>query len=219
MKYTLLILLSVFFIPAVMPQSVVISKNVDEQYKSTFGPNLRHYGHFYIGLAAMPGFDANSGSAVELFGSGEYAAGYRYKLKLLSFYALGLDLSYEHTRYNFNIDDLSVFNPYNPLTFAQDEKRHLLVNNAFTLEIYQRINFGKRGNTLGNFLDMGIYGSWNHTVKEVIVKTYGDNDYLGKSRLVNRKLDINEPLSYGLSARIGHEKFALYGKYRLSRIF
>ncbi len=204
----------------VFSQKVVISKDVDKQYEGNHGPNMRHYGYFYSGLGVVADYDEEAGSAIKFWGSGEYTVGYRYKLKLLSFYALGLDASFSHTRYNYEKDDINVFDPANPLTYAQNEKRHLLVNNALGLEIYQRINFGRRGNTLGNYLDVGIMGNWNHTVKEVIVKEYDDNAYYaGKSRLVNRKLDFPEPFSYAVSARIGHNKFDIYGRYRLSDYF
>ncbi|HYW95305.1 MAG TPA: hypothetical protein VE870_06950 [Bacteroidales bacterium] len=220
MKKILLLLIILLPTGLVFSQKVELSKNVDEQYKDNHGPNMRHYGYFYTGLGIIPEFDKESGSAVKFWGSGEYTIGYRYKLKLLSFYALGFDASFIHTRYNYIIDDLAVTNPDNPLTFVNDEKRHALVNNSITLEVYQRINLGKRGNTLGNYLDVGLSGSWNHTVKEVIVKEYADNAYYaGKSRTVNRKLDFPEPFSYGVKARIGHNKFVIYGNYRLSDYF
>ncbi len=218
MKKTLLILSIVSVNLLCFSQSVVLSKNVDEQYTGNHGPNMRHYGYLYSGIGLVVNTPADD-TPVRILGSEEYTTGYRYKLKLLSFYALGLDVSYIHTRYSYDLDALDRFNPSNPLTFEDHEKRHVLVNNSITLEVYQRINIGKRGNILGNYIDLGIAGSWNHTVKEIIVKSYDDNQYLGSSRRVNRGLDIHEPFSYGLTARIGRNKFAIYGKYRLSDYF
>ncbi len=201
-------------------QKVVISKDVEKEYKNTHGPNMRHYAHFYIGLGVLPGFDEEAGSEVKFPGSLEYYGGYRYKLKILPFYALGFDVSFRHTRYSLEGDDVNKATPGNPISFAQNEKRHILSNNSLNLGIYQRINIGKRGNTLGNYLDLGIEGSWNFSEKEIIVTTHdSDEYYAGKSRLVNRKLDFPEPLTYGVYARIGHNKWAVYGKYRLSDYF
>ncbi len=218
MNRFLLLLLVFFAITPAYSQSVVLSKKVDEQYEDNYGPNMRHYGYFHAGLAVIPNME-DATSSIKNPGSGEYTLGYLYKLKLLPFYALGFDVSLAHTRYSFTKSDLNAYNPYNPLTFASNEKRHLLVNNSVSLEIYQRINFGKRGNTLGNFLDAGLSGSWNYAVKEVIVITGNANDYYDRSRTVNHRLDFPETFSYGLAARIGHNKIALFGRYRLSDYF
>ncbi len=194
--------------------------DVEDQYKATRGPNMRHYTHFYIGTGLVMDFDEKTGTRIDWWRSNQFLFGYRYKLKLLSFYALGLDLSFKNTRYYFEGKDDNPLDPMNPLTFNQSRDRHHLHNSGIGLEIYHRINIGRRGNTLGYYLDTGIRGQWNiGDVEKIIVKSDAENNYAGHTRIKNRKLGYVEPLCYGLTARIGLNKFIIYGFYRLSDYF
>jgi hypothetical protein len=141
-------------------------------------------------------------------------------LKLLSFYAIGLDLSFKSTTFFFEDSDANPFDPLNPLTYNTERDRHRLENSGLGLEFYQRINIGRRGNTLGKYLDTGIRGQWNFsTVENILVKSDDQNLPSQRTRIKNRKLNYIEPFSYSVAARIGLNKFLLYGEYRLSDIF
>ncbi len=201
-------------------QEIVLEKNVDEQYKGTHGPNMRHYGHLYIGGGIIPDFDEETGSEIKFWRSGQFLIGYRYKLKMLNFYAVGADLNYRYTKYFIDDDEANPFDPNNPLTFFEGEKKHFLENHGIGLELYQRINIGKRGNSLGFYIDTGFRGQWNISDIEKAVFIIDDEaSPAGKSRIKNRRLRYTEPFSYGPSARIGYNKFSLYGYYRLSDYF
>ena len=202
-------------------QEVVLSKDVDDQYKGTKGPNMRHYKQAYFGFGWIVDSDEEMGTAINPWKSGQVILGYRYKLKLLSFYALGIDMNFKMNQYYFDGDDenpVDSDNP-NPLTNVIGEEKHSLVNNGIGLEFYQRINIGKRGNSLGKYLDTGIRGQWNMTNVEEYTLITKDDPYVGKTKIINRKLNYLETFSYGLSARIGINKFVLYSYYRLSDSF
>lgn len=201
-------------------QEVVIEKDVDEQYTGNKGPNLRHYGQFYIGGGMIADYDEETGTEIKFWRSSNFVFGYRYKLKLLSFYALGLDLNFNQHQYFMEGDAENPYDALNPLTFDSDEKKLILTNNALALEVYQRINIGRRGNSLGKYLDLGVSGQWNHTVKETIKKEFTDEqNFYGKSLEVRRQLDYIEAFQYDLTARIGINQFVLYGKYRMTDFF
>ena len=201
-------------------QEVILDMDVDEQYKGTRGPNMRHYYHFYMSLGAVIDVDGEEGTAVNVWPSGQYLIGYRYKLKLLSFYAIGLDLSFKRTQYALKIDNDRIVDLRNPLLYPFDIDRHKIVNNGLGIEFYHRINIGKRGNTLGNYLDTGIRGQWNFSnVETLLLISDDDSDFAKRTKIKNRQLSYVEPFSYGLTARLGFNRIVVHANYRLSDYF
>lgn len=220
MKIFYSLILVITFSLTARSQEIVLEKDVDEQYKGTHGPNMRHYGHFYLGGGFIPDFDEEPGSEIKFWRSGQFLVGYRYKLKLLNFYALGADLNYRYTKYFMDDDKANPFQVDNPLTFFEGEKRHFLENHGIGLEVYQRINIGKRGNSLGFYIDTGFRGQLNISdIEHAVFIIEDDASPAGKSRIKNRRLKYTEPFSYGPSAKIGYDKFSLYAYYRLSDYF
>ncbi len=193
--FALLLLVSIY----TEAQDVIFEKDVEEQYKGTKGPNMRHHKHLYIGFGGITDIDEEAGTAINPWKSGQIVFGYRYKLKLLSFYAIGFDMSLKMNQYYFDDDEVNPLDIDNPLANVSGEEKHSLTNNGLGLEFYQRINIGKRGNTLGKYLDTGFRGQWNMTnVEEYVLIT--DNDpYVGKTMVTNRRLNYIEAFSYGLS--------------------
>jgi hypothetical protein len=87
--------------------------------------------------------------------------------------------------------------------------------NSMSPSVYARINFGRRGNSIGTYLDLGAYGSFN--VKRAHY-TYDEiNDEIVKT--TTSRLKYMEKYAYGLLARIGTNNVALTAKYRLSKPF
>lgn len=200
-------------------QDVILEKDVEKQFKGTKGPNMRHYSHFYLGGGTILDFEEEAGASINPWKSAQFIFGYRYKLKLLSFYALGIDLNFKMNQYMLDGDDENPLDIDNPLSIVENEKKHRLMNNGLGFEIFQRINIGKRGNSLGNYLDIGVQGQWNISDVEEYIVINETNQYFGKTKVVNRRLTFTEPFSYGLSARFGLSKFAIHGYYRLSDYF
>jgi len=200
-------------------QEVVLDMDTEEQYTGNKGPNMRHYGYLYLGVGNIPGFEEQTGSKIDFTTSGEFQFGYRYKLKVLSFYSLGFDLNFQSSRYGLEGDKGNPVDPANPLTLTSGEKRHALRMNSAGAGVYQRINIGKRGNSLGNYLDMGIEGRWILGTKEVLV--FKNSTYLpaSRSRYTYRGLDFTEQFYYGLNIRAGTGRYMIYADYRLSDYF
>lgn len=197
-----------------------MDKDVEEQYKAKTGPNMRHYGHIYAGYGVVADFDEEPGTSIIWWRSGQYLLGYRYKLKLLSFYAIGLDLSYKRTQYYLEGTGENPFDANNPLTTNMERDRHRLINNGLGIEFYHRINFGKRGNTLGKYLDTGIRAQWNVAdVENILIKNDDPDIPSQRRRIKNRRLTYIMPYSYGFTARIGFNKIIIHASYRLSDYF
>ncbi len=203
----------------IQAQDVVLEKNVEDQYQRDKGPNTAFFGQGYVGFASILNFDESKGTAIKPWQSGQLVIGYRYKIKLLSFYSIGFDLGFRMNDYYLKGDKDNPFDSLNPLSFKTGEKRQTFTNNGLGLEVYQRINIGKRGNSLGKYLDVGIQGQWNVADVEEIVTNFENAKFVGRERLFNRRLQYVEEFSYGLSARIGIDKLVIYGNYRLSDIF
>ena len=217
-KKIFLLIVSLLMLLNLHSQDVLLDMDVEDQFKETSGPNMQNYSHVYISLGVIPDFDEEGITSINFWKSGEYIIGYRYKRKLSSFYSLGYDVNFNVDRFLFDAVDL--FSNLDNPRFGGQVKKHHLLNNSFNLEIYQRFNIGSHGNTLGNYIDMGVYGQLNHSVKEVkLLENKSESATAGKERRVYRKLDYIERLGYGLTGRIGHNKWAVYGKYRLSDFF
>lgn len=222
MKYlTTLIVVFLVTLTGIYSQEVVLDMNVEDQYTQEKGPNMRHFFHFYIGGGMVADFGEEEGSKIKGWRSGQFVFGYRYKLKLLSFYSLGADLGYRSTDYFLEEREENSSNPSNPFTYyTEGIQRQVLNCQGIGLEVYQRINFGKRGNSLGKYLDLGFRGQWNFLTSETLVLKFEEYNFpQKKSRVKNKQLRYVEPFRYEATARLGFNKFILYGQYRLSDLF
>lgn len=216
MKRQGLIFCLVLLVPmAVFGQEVLLEENVAaDTVPENYGPNERHYVHVYYQIGAVVG--SAEGDSLEVMPglSYEMAFGLRYKLRVTSWYALGLDLNVRNTRYRIT----QARNKNFPNT--DQHKREALVDNTVALGVYQRFNFEKRGNVIGTYLDMGAYGSYGFAARHRYVNKLEQPNADGAkvSRVVNRNLDYLNAANYGVKARFGSGIVALYGAYRLSNL-
>ena len=79
-----------------------------------------------------------------------------------------------------------------------------------------RINMGRRGNFIGNYLDLGGFGGWNFQKKHKTINTNAEDE---KVKVSTSKLKYVENFSYGFIARVGASRYALSAQYRLSDLF
>lgn len=197
-------------------QSLLMFQDVNKDtLKSPKGPNMKKFTHFYMSYGLVLGPSDASGADVQKGPSSNFVFGYRYKRRLSNTFAVGWDLSYSTTSYRLIQDTLKVFpNPVN-------HDREVLFTNAFQLQLYARINFGKRGNYIGNFIDLGGYGQWDFSYRHYFQDDLTlPNLYEAEQVQVNnRKLAYTNPFNYGLIVRAGSNRFIVYGAYRLSDMF
>lgn len=87
------------------------------------------------------------------------------------------------------------------------------------MEYYNQFSFGKRGNMIGNYLDLEVWGNWIFSPKHVVWDTHQE-PLLGatKSKTSFTSLNYVTDMHWKIGARIGFNRWALYGKYRMSDI-
>jgi len=214
----LFLFLLLFLSGGLLAQDVILDKNVDEQYKEKKGPNMRYYGHFYESIGTVAPYNNLKGASVESQRSIEFIFGYRYKIKLLSFYAIGIDVSNRWIRYGIKPEGAPLAGELatNPLLEAGLVDKLSMNLSSLGAEAYNRINIGKRGNVLGNFLDIGIRGEWNYGSRLILKSNAAEGEYFNKAREVRKKLDFIEQFSTLVTARIGINKLAISGNYRIT---
>lgn len=177
------------------------------------GQNLRKYNHWFVNLGFLTPHSNNHYVKYGL--SNELGFGYRTKRKISEHYAIGLDFSYQYR--NYSLKNLVKY----PGVDSLNVTRERYVQRGIQVDFYQRINYGKRGNFLGKYVDLVVWGElpfWNfHTYKfsmPVSQNAYGKN---GKITL--RNFNWDETFLYGVQLRIGFNKNILYANYRLSNLF
>jgi len=191
-------------------QDILLQQNVKaDSIRPTYGPNLRNYFYGYLGI----GFPLYTNEQVKYTKPGSSAdidLGLRYKRRITNYLAMGLDLGLNTTSYKLKQSDPKTI----PDTVVNDREKFQI--STISGSGYMRINVGRRGNYIGNYLDLGAYGGWNFQKKH---KTTNGNQDGEKVRLSTTRLNYVENFSYGFLARIGINRYAITAKYRVSDIF
>ncbi|MCF8332322.1 MAG: outer membrane beta-barrel protein [Bacteroidales bacterium] len=171
------------------------------------GPNRKHYYHFYGSWGMMFGSTENNRSPIKEALSYRFDLGFRYKRKISEFYSLGYELNLGNN--NFRLADENARTL--PDIKHYDKEKINLYN--FGIGLYNRFNFGRRGNYIGNFMDIGAYGNWNYFSRYY----YKDEVSNGEKRKFSQNNpDYMKPIQYGIFARIGYNRYVIFGRYRLS---
>lgn len=180
--------------------------------RQTYGPHRRHFRHLYFSYQPVLGQPAGPGATLRPFASAEIGLGLREKLQLTPLLALGADVRYTYLRYSL------AQTAGKRLPDALLHQRESLVLHRADLEGWGRLRFGRAGNTVGRYLDLGGWGGWvaataHHTQ---------DQDPSGRARRVSRTetgLRYLGRWAYGGAARLGNQRVALTAHYRASRVF
>jgi hypothetical protein len=191
-------------------QTVKLHEVVDDTVMGKHGPNLKNFSHFYLGLGFMAGAADSTGSDILYGRSTDLVIGYRYKLRFSNFFAVGYDLSFNSYKYALKQDSQKLV----PDTI-QHNKENLSFNNLGA-SLYMRFNYGRRGNRVGHFIDLGGYGDWTFSAVN-FTKDKRQNGNIVRTKISN--LDYFNSTNYGLTARLGFNRYVFYGNYRLSDIF
>ncbi|GAA4387067.1 hypothetical protein [Hymenobacter koreensis] len=197
--------------PAVA-QTVLLNGNVAaDTARQTFGPNRRLFRHLYVGYTAVIG-PSPDGAPVRYGVSGTVLVGLRHKLRLTQSLAVGADVRYARHTYALRQTQQKV------LPSAALHHRESLVWQRAESEVWLRLNAGRRGNAIGNYLDVAGWGGWvmgtaHHT---------DDRPGSGPARRVlttERGLRYLNRWAYGAGARLGAGRYAVQTRYRFSDVF
>jgi hypothetical protein len=207
-KYLSILILLFNFFPVISQEIILDVETAVDTIEPRRGPNYKHYAHAFMGFGAL----TQTGSPGGLITPGldQFHIGTRYKLKLNETFSTGWEWAYTSSSFKMKQTGSKI----TPDSFLYDKQRMIFYNGR--IGGYVRINFGRRGNTLGKYLDLAAYGEYvfAHTLYTKI--TLADASVL---RIRQSKLDYFQRFNYGVEARIGFGKVILYGNYRLSDMF
>ena len=190
-------------------QSVLMEEKVkDYMDLGKNGPNLQRFNYFNLGFGLI--VPTSNDDANILFPSSLCLnLGYRHKTKINNFLAIGMDMNFNYSKFALQ---------QNPLKTVPDsvqhDKQHLEFY-KFGIGGYFRINFDKRGDNLGKYIDLGAmidatFAATNHTRD----KKDGYN-----ISTKNKGMKPYEPFNYSLIARLGYERLALTASYRMLSMY
>lgn len=196
---------------------MLVSNEVDTSGKiSKFGPNrlfyIAPYGTF--GMMLMPqvyGAQTNWWSTSLTYGA-------RSKLKLFYWNALVLDVAYRYDRYSIRQNTPKL----PPLITANHVRERISLHN-FTVAFCDRINFRRRGNVLGSWLDLGVYADHVMRSANVYVDRHYDSNgtsgYSFKTKTTIARLPYIDKLNYGFTMRFGGDYYSFFAQYRVNSLF
>ena len=203
-----LFILAIFALISVtaFSQRVIFSESMDDAYKiPDKGRNRSHFGYFYTGYQTF----VDAQGPVAAFPSRNLFFGRRTKYALSRHYSMGWSLEYQNTAF-FIAEPMS-----NDGLEINSEK---LVLHNLMAEYYNRISLGKVGDNIGKFIDIGVYGGWIFSNKEVKKYSIPIADY-GQGISTYKNLDYIGSFCYGARARVGIDRIAIVADYRITDAF
>jgi len=211
-RIVFLILLGLFICLPASGQEIFLREDLrGDTITPDTGMNRKHYRHAFIGSNMFLGGPDGPGGAINSFKSWGYEYGLRYKRKFSHYYSVGYDINLRRLRYTPSEWQMASLNGELPL------KREKVVLVQTGLALYQRINWQKRrGDFIGRFVDLGVYGHWNFASRYVYAFDLPTGE---RVKVKKSKLDYVQPFDYGVLGRIGFGNFVLKSTYRFSDHF
>lgn len=198
-------------LPAKAQEVLVYEDLQGDTIKSEYGMNRKHYRHPFIGMGFFAGGAGGPTGKIKTADSWAFEYGVRYKRKFTHYLSAGADWSFSRLQYSPSAWEVA------SLMGDASLKSEKLVLVQTGLGLYQRFNWQKRrGDFIGRFLDVGVYGNWTFASRHV----YSFEQATGERVKVKKSgLDYVSPFDYGLLARIGFGNFVLKSSYRFSDHF
>jgi len=197
-KYIFIVL--VFYSVLAQTQTVLMEEHVDSVYSKTkFGVNSKHFLHSYFSFGFM--FDGKESDVTKFGGTNNLSLGLRYKYRISNSIATGVEAEYKYSTISFPTH-----------AKIQKDKYHF---HEFKYAWYLRLNWGMRGDIMGKFIDLGIYGASLFASNQYI-KTEGDFKNFQQLTYYQEGLNYIESFNYGFMFRVGINQFVFFSEYRYS---
>jgi len=171
------------------------------------GPNRLYFTSSYISVAGILGNSSSDSSIAMATGkSWEFKYGISFKIRANNFYSVVLNTDYSRQAFH-----------YEPQ--IENVKYDKLIMNNLGLGVMNRFNFGKRGNRVGNYLELGASGQYGFMVRKKVLTEKNDKDaeYKSLKESSNGPNYVNRLNYYG-DVRLGFGHYIVYGRYLLSDI-
>lgn len=211
MKKIFLLLFISIILSSVYGQSVLLHKEVEDTVIVKFGPNHKNFIHSYFGVGVIAGEPDSAGSSIETGKSVNILLGFRYKLRLTNWLAIGYEVAYNSYSYRLLQDSSKTI----PDKVLHDKEK--LIFGDLGAGLYMRLNYGRRGNRIGNFVDFGGYGDWVLSGRNFTKDKIKSNGNVVETNITH--LTYFNRYNYGVIARLGFNRYVFYGTYRLSDLF
>ena len=195
---------------AARAQQVLLRADVaDDTLTNLTGPNRRYFGHLYAGAGLVAGGSAPGAPLRYGFSSTEIQLGGRLKRRFTQAVAVVADARYAYLRYGFDQTTAKTFPSGGP---HQAERLGL---HQLQAEAGLRLNAGRRGNTVGSYLDVLAWGGWVASTAH----TTADGPVPGgptATSTTETGLPYLRRWAGGAGARLGFDRYALVARRRLS---
>lgn len=220
MKFITVLLLVLLVSFPLFSQKILLDKDINQAYKKVQGPNTKFFGQLFTGTGLIIAGAEGNDVQINIWRSMYYSFGYRQKYKIFSLYSIGFETEYFARQFNIRQTDNKVV----PNSEIHDKEKLKIHSAGFS--VYNRINFGKRGNVIGKFIDIGGFLNYNfstvHFTKDKISGSDdpSENNVNARVRIVKySQLDYFQPFEYGVYGRAGINWFAVKAGYRFTDLF
>lgn len=211
----LLIIFLIIVSENISAQVILIQENVNaDTVLSETGPNRKKYYSGFYSVGMIFGQPDSTGSAIDSKASYHLQLGNRAKFKVNNVLSWGVENMFDYKSFRIKQND--------DKTFGGDvlHKKETFIVLSYELLLFTRFNIDpKRGDHLGKYLDLGVYGGYNlikrHKVVDTVSSVYG----FERGKYIMTNLKYVEKFNYGVTARIGWWGLSLYCNYRLSSLF
>ncbi len=214
MKKSLLFTIIVF-IGITASAQIVHEKISDYDFYKTmipkYGPNGKFfvYPEFSFSMYTPP--IAGDQFAIKYLKSFKTSTGADFKLRFTNWLSAGTDLNLNFIRYKTQIFYFNTIIAPQDTTFPSNTYIKIYQIGASP---YIRLNYGRRGNTIGKYIDFSL--SVNYTFLAKFVKKYKENGIKQQYSLV---YNPTNKLTYELNTRLGFRWWAIIISYRLNNYY
>ncbi len=215
--YILVLLLSVQF----QAQDLLLkqeTKNVLSD-ENEFGPNKKKYAHSTLGVDFAVPF--RQPDEVLIHGGSSFSATYgmRIKRKLNEAFSIGYDIRFNHTQYRSKRDTSAIYTQVYDVVAPDSLFTDKLGYLSFQLAPYFRVNFGKRGNHLGRYIDIGFRGELLASTRHVLKVEHPTDESIKSTVVKTKGLGFVRRFQYAPELRYGNAYYNIFFSYRLSDLF
>jgi len=190
----------------IMAQTVKMEVDTDTTTSKNYGPNQRNFIHTYFSYGFIP-MTGQNGALTEPLKNFNIVIGVRYKRKWSKIFSNGIDLAYQNQIFSLKQTTGKIL----PDTMINEKES--LLSYSFLADVFQRFNFGNRGDVVGTFLDIGAGFNFLVTMQHETVNTLSSGIVLTKNE---KNLPYNQNNYFHLLARFGYNRWILSAQYRLN---
>lgn len=208
--------LSILFFINFISIYVFSQKDITNKIDNNFGSNKKHFAYSYIGIGFMTPPTEDEGANIIYGKSHTFTYGIKYKYKIANVFSIGLGINYNYQTWHLKQDESKLI----PDNILYDKEK--ISTNNIASEVFFRFNFGKRDNSIGNYIDIAPYGEWVYkSERELTLSSANSNLTIGEEYNVITNVHLNyvNRYNYGLKLRFGLGRLSIFGKYRMSDFF